>query len=92
MSENANPPIKEFRSGGVKAAIWRNDVQRDGQTFVRHSVRIQKSYRDDRGDWKTTEYYYPEDLPRLALVAGKAFEFINLTESEEAPHTADIPV
>ena len=92
MSQSPTPPIKEFRSRGIKAAIWRKDVQKDGHTFVRHSVRIQKSYRDEAGNWKTTEYFYPEDLPRLALVAEKAFEFISLNGSEEAPDTTGIPL
>ena len=92
MSTNSNKPVKEYRSGGVKASIWRNDVQQDGRTSTQYSVRIQKTYRDKSGNWKTSEYYYPEDLSRLALVANKAFEFISLKESQDAPDDGNIPL
>jgi len=85
MDTLPNLPIKEFKSGGVKAAIWRNDVERDGRTFAQFSVRFQKSYRDKAGNWHTSEYYYPEEVFRLALLANKASEFISLKESQEAP-------
>lgn len=78
-------PVKEFRVGGVKAAIWKNEVEQDGRTVIRYSVKIQRSYRDKASDeWKTTEYFFPEDLPRLILVAQKAFEYVSLRESEES--------
>ena len=84
MTQQENCPVKEFRVGGVKAAIWKDVVQQDGRTVVRYSVKIQKSYRDKATDeWKTTDYFYPADLPKLLLVAQKAFEFVSLKESEE---------
>ena len=82
-------PIKEFKAGSVKAAIWKNEHEEGGRTVVRHSVRISRSYRDRQtGDWKETEYYFANDLPRLALVAQQAFEFIALKESED---DSDLP-
>ena len=83
-------PIKDFKSGNVQASIWRNEVDKDGQTVVRHSVRIQKQFRDDDGDYKETNYYFRDDIPKLILVAQKAFEFISLSESKEAEES--IPV
>ena len=89
MSQQGNQPVKEFRAGGVKAAIWKKEAQQDGQTVVSHSVKVQKSYRDKlTGEWKTTDYFYPQDLPKLILTAQKAFEYISLRESEEG---SDLP-
>mgnify|MGYP006288034781 FL=1 len=77
-------PIKEFTAArGIKAAIWRHDTQRDGRTFPRYTVRVQKSYRDKSGTWRTTEYYDRDDLPHVAMVTSKAFEFISLRESND---------
>ena len=83
-------PIKEFSAGnGVKATIWANNREESGRKVVRHSVRISKSYRDRQtGDWKDTDYYFANDLPRLTLVAQQAFEFIALKESED---DSDLP-
>ena len=83
------PPIKEFRArGGIKAAIWRNEETLNGRTVTRHWVRFQRSYCDQQGVWKMTEYFRPQDLPGLVLVAQKAFEFVTLTESD-GPDTPD---
>jgi len=84
MSEQDNSkPIKDFRAGNIKASVWRNEVDKDGHTVVRHSVRIQKQYRNKDGDYESTEYYFRDDLPRLILVAQKAFEFISLKETKD---------
>ena len=84
MSEQEqNKPIKDFRAANIQASVWRNEVQKDGQTVVRHSVRIQKQFRNDSGDYQETNYYFRDDIPKLILVAQKAFEFISLSESKE---------
>ena len=89
MAKQTNQPIKEFRVGGIKAAIWRNEVERDGRTVVQHTVKVQNWYRDKTtGEWKATDYFYPNDLPKLQLVVAKAFEFVSLRESEDGP---DLP-
>jgi hypothetical protein len=88
--QNNSKPIKDFRSGGVQASIWRNEVEKNGQTVVRHSVRIQKQFRKEDGNYEQTEYYFRDDLPKLILVAQKAFEFISLKESKDAEES--IPV
>ena len=30
-------PIKDFRAGNFQASVWRNEVQKDGQTVVRYT-------------------------------------------------------
>ena len=84
MAQQTQAPIKEFRAGGTRAAIWREEGEDQGRTVVRHTVKIQKRYFDkNSNEWRTTEYFFPNDLPRLCLVAEKAFEYIALRESEE---------
>ena len=79
-----NKPIKDFRAGNIQAGIWRNEVEKDGQTVVRHCVHVQKRFRKDDGSYENTDYFFPDDLPRLALVAQKAYEYIILSESKDA--------
>jgi hypothetical protein len=80
MTQQASKPIKEFRAGNVRAAVWRNELEQGGRTVVRHSVRVEKRFRNEKGEWQTTPYYFPEELPRLQLVAAKALEFVALRE------------
>ena len=87
--QQGNQPVKEFRAGGIRAAVWRNEVQQEERTVVRFSTKIEKRYRKKQTDeWQSTDQYFPEDLPKLALVATKAFEYVSLKESEGAP---DLP-
>jgi hypothetical protein len=65
-------------------------VEKEGQIVVRHSVRIQKQFRKDEGDYQETNYYFRDDIPRLILVAQKAFEFISLSESKEAEESMPV--
>lgn len=78
-------PIKEFRAGGVAASVWVSKTPVNGRSTTQHSIRVQKRYRDDRsGQWKTTTYFRPDELPKLALVVSRAFEFLSLREFDDA--------
>ena len=88
--QNNSKPIKDFRAGNIQGSVWRNELNKDGQKVVRHSVRIQKQYRKKDGGYENTEYYFSDDLPRLMLVARKAFEFIALKESKDVDESAPL--
>ncbi len=51
MSQQAQSPVKEFKAGGVKAAIWKDEREDQGRTVVRHSVKIQKRTRRWSQKW-----------------------------------------
>ena len=82
-------PVKEFKSGGVSATIWENEGERNGENVVRHSVQVQKRYRDRDGEWKNSSSFFESDLPRVLLVVQKAYEHIALSErGDESQQTA----
>ena len=84
MNQEPRKPIKEFRAGTVKAAIWKQDNEAEGHIATTYSVRIQKRFLNRAtGEWRDTDYFFVNDLPRLRLVAEQAFQFITLHESEE---------
>ena len=90
MSQQTQSPVKEFKAGTVKAAIWKDEREDQGRTVVTHSVKIQKRFFDKTsGEWRNTDYFFVNDLPRLRLVAEKAFEYIALRESDS---DSDLPV
>ena len=88
--QNDSKPIKDFRAGNIQASVWRNEIQKDGQTVVRYSVKIQKQFRKDDGNYQETNYYFRDDIPRLILVAQKAFEFIALNESKDTEESVPV--
>lgn len=78
----ANPPDVVYRSGGVSVAVWKNETLQNGRTVPQFSVRIQKRFKDaESGEWKTTDYFFPEDLPRLELVVREAYRYVALKEN-----------
>ena len=86
MNQETRRPAKEFKAGTIKAAIWEDEREDQGRIVVKHSVKIQKRFfYKNTGDWHDTDYFFPNDLPRLCLVAAKAFEHIALRESEKDP-------
>ena len=84
-----NTPDQVFRAGTVSAAIWKKETTQDGRNVVQFSVRVQKRYKDaDTGEWKNTDYFFPEDLPRLELVAREAYRYVALKENDQNGNVA----
>jgi len=79
MKTNDSRPDREFRAGPLFAAVWMEPRKSGNGEDLVHSIRIQKRYRDERsGEWKSTGYLRPEDLPKLALLANRIYEDIYL--------------
>ena len=91
MSEQEKTkPIKSFNAGRVKASIWKNETDQDGQSLVRYSVQIQKQYKNNHGEWINTDSFFPDELPKLESVVRKSYEFILVKESKDFEE--DIPI
>lgn len=88
MPNQANrKPTREFRAGTIIASVWETAPLTSGRNATKYDVRIQKRYRDERsGQWKSTSYFRPEDLPKLALVASKVFEELTLRIQDPADY------
>ena len=65
-------PEQKFRAGGVVAAVFRwTKAQSDGRTYSRHSVLLDRIYKDAAGNWQRTNSLDGNDIPKaiLALVS-----------------------
>lgn len=74
-------PEKIFEQGSCKAAIFANEIEKDGKTSVIKKVLIQKRYLDKDGNWQNNNSFDVNDLPKLILVATKAYDY--LTKSKK---------
>ena len=83
MSDTPNKPVKEFKFGAVKAAIFKNE---NG-----YSVNITRSYllppdkrepKDDNG-WRETSWFNTGDLASVEMSAKLAFAWIGKQLAEE---------
>jgi len=81
----ANRPVKEFRVRNLSLAIWQNEGTRDGRPVTLHSITLNKRYRDqETGEWRDSNSFFPDDLPRLRLLLDKAYEHILLRDTSPA--------
>ena len=71
-------PLKKIRVGSVSATIWSNTgKKKDGAEYEYKSVSIDRNYTDENKEWKKSNSYRANDLPKVILAAQKAFEFIS---------------
>jgi len=75
-------PQDVIKAGGIRAAIWQNEVTRNGKTELVPSVQIDRTYKDSSGAWQRTNKFGVRDLPRLVVVAQKAYERLVLDNGE----------
>jgi hypothetical protein len=69
-------PEKVFQHGALKAAVFANAYEKDGESFTVKRVSLQKLYRDREGNLKTTTSLDVNDLPKAVLVLQKAYEYV----------------
>ena len=81
-----NRPQKKFSCGGVQAAIWQNNTTIEGREIKTYSTQIQKRYKDKDDNWKDTNSFHTNDLPKLALAAQKSYEWITLNDQQTPEH------
>ena len=72
MSEHKKPAAK-VTLHPVSAAIWRNQ----NQSGVFYSVTFSRNYRDEAGNWKSSDSFSANELLLLAKVADLAHSEIH---------------
>ncbi len=83
-------PIKVFRIGLIEVAIWQNEVEQaeEGKPRYRFSIKPEKEYKDAKGNFRPTPYYFLEELPRLVVLLVQAYVFIVLKQYETEARAA----
>jgi len=74
-------PEKTFRCGPIAASIWQDSNVHNKQVVTFYSISIDKAYKDGE-EWKHTNSFSAEDLPKIALVANEAYKHLRLTSAE----------
>lgn len=75
---------KKFSTGAISAVIWNNEgTDSEGKATEFKTISIDRKYQDKEGNWKNTSSLRLNDLPKVALVANKAFEYLTLKEDSE---------
>lgn len=72
----ANKPEQVFKVGAVRASVFRNIIQKNGQSIPLPKVVIEVRYKDKTGQWAGTNSLSINDLPKAILALQKAFEYL----------------
>lgn len=77
--ESITPPVRNFRIGAIKAAVWANPTEQGG---TRYAVTFARTYRDTGGNWQQTASFNPEDLPVLQALTERALDAVLSLQDE----------
>ena len=76
-------PEKSFRIGAVRASVWKNTREnKDGKTFETRTVSLDRSYKDQAGNYKSTNSFNPNEIPKAILLLQRAYEYLVLGPEE----------
>ena len=73
---NTNRPLASFRFGSVSAAIFAEEIQKDGKLLTLPHVSLERSYRDPQGAWHYTHSLRTDDLLFGSFALAKCYEFL----------------
>jgi hypothetical protein len=82
-------PETSFKVGAVRAAIFRNTMQRGAKTINIGKVILEVRYRDKDGQWKSTHSMSANEVPKAILALQKAYEYLMTKKSDESQHDVD---
>jgi hypothetical protein len=75
-----NQPVAKFKHGAVEAAIFENEIKKNGKSFTVRKVVMQRNYLDRNEMWQSTSSLDVNDVPKAVLALSKAYEFLTRSE------------
>ncbi len=78
----ANQPEKRFKCGAVEGAVFVNEIEKNGAKIKLKKVSIQKRYMTAAEEWKSTNSFDVNDLPKLKLVVDETYRYLALSQGD----------
>ena len=82
-------PETVFKIGAVRASVFKNIIQKDGQSIELPKVVIEVRYKDKTGQWQGTNSLSINDIPKAILALQKAFEYLTERKDPGQPEKAN---
>ena len=80
VSQSSRPAASFSGSGGIKVAVWKNKSE---SGFDNYSVRIDRTYKEESGTFKTTPYLRESDLLRTQRLLEAADDWIEQDKAKQ---------
>jgi len=84
-------PETVFKVGAVRASVFRNVIEKNGQTIPLPKVIIEVRYKDKTGQWNGTNSLSLNEIPKAILALQKAFEYLMEHKEPPAPESPEMP-
>jgi len=78
--------VKKFSTGAISACIWNNEsLNQNGEIVEYKTISFNRRYLDkSTNQWKSTDSFKTQDLPKAVLVLQKAYEYLALRDDFDA--------
>ena len=77
-------PKKTFRAGSVRASIWDNEVRlSNGDLTNMPRICVERRYKNDQGEWVSTNYFNINELAKLQAVIRAAFDYLVVSQQDK---------
>lgn len=75
---NMTQPTHKTRLGTVEVAVWENKHTKDGKEFTTKNLALQRSYKDDKGEWQNQKMSLKTDeVLKLILCLQEAYKKVH---------------
>ena len=85
-----NKPETVFKIGAVRASVFQNTIQKNGQSIKLPKVVIEVRYKDKTGQWQGTNTLSINDIPKAILALQKAFEYLMERKDPGQPESSAV--
>lgn len=82
-----NKPTMKVKAGHIVATVWDNIRKKGDTPFSVKTIKIVRVYKDDQGNPREASTFSINDLPRVILVAVKAYEKLVSNGNGNGNHT-----
>ncbi|MBT3298644.1 hypothetical protein HN385_06965 [archaeon] len=81
VKEQGNLPKKKYKAGAITATVWENKGKKiNGEDSSYETISLVRVYQDKEGNWKSTNSFRLNDLPKVQLLMQKVYSDLVLKE------------
>lgn len=77
-----NLPIYKVKVGQIDGCVFEHKEVKDGKDIVRHSIKVNKTYKDKDDNWQKTEFLNINDVPSAIICLQKCYEHVKVKIDE----------
>ena len=82
-------PVAKFKAGQISTALWENEISVNGGKTTVLKATIQRRYKDNQGNWKSSGSFSRNEIPLVMYCLQKSFEKMIEAQNDEASDNND---